>query len=77
MDAPPIMTVYDGQTALGTIQDYGAKRGVLACILNPHGNSTSLGFFTDRRAGMRAVSAAAEARKRLAEPAPFKSGLPE
>jgi len=70
------MTVYDGQIALGTLQDYGRKRGVLARVLNSDGTAASLGFFVDRKIAMRAVSEAAAARKRLSEPAPFKTGLP-
>jgi hypothetical protein len=74
---PPLaaaMTVYDGTRGLGEIEDHG--RNDVRAWLGIGDERVSLGTYVDRKAAMAAVSNAVEARKRLSEHAPFKSGLP-
>jgi hypothetical protein len=68
------MIVYSGTHALGEIEDH-PREGVRAFV-GVGDDRKAVGVYPTRREAMRAVSAAAEARKRLAQPAPFKSGLP-
>jgi hypothetical protein len=51
---PAVMVVYDGQRAIGEIEDHG-PRNILAFDLSPTGR-VALGQFPDRRAAIRAVS---------------------
>jgi hypothetical protein len=51
---PAPMTVYDGRTAIGEIEDHGPRR-IIAFDLTPTGR-VSLGQFPDRRSAIRAVS---------------------
>jgi hypothetical protein len=50
------MLVYDGQTAIGEILDYGRGK-VLAVNFTATGKRVSLGFRPTRRDAMRAISA--------------------
>jgi hypothetical protein len=70
--APAVMSVYDGTTSLGEIEDHGP--GDVRAFVGIGDERKPIGAYPDRRTAMRAVS---EARKRLMEPAPFRSGLPE
>jgi hypothetical protein len=72
--APTPMTVYDSTRVLGEIEDHG--RGDVRAFRLTESGRVAIGTFPDRRTAMRAVSSAAEAQRRLTEPAPFRSGLP-
>jgi hypothetical protein len=52
---PAVMSVYDGQAAIGEIEDHGPRK-ILAFDLTPSGR-VALGTFDDRRSAIRAVSA--------------------
>jgi hypothetical protein len=69
---PTAMVVYNGVHPLGEIEDYG--RNDVRAWLGIGDERKAIGTFPDRRMAMKAVSTAA---KRLTEPAPFRSGLPE
>jgi len=56
MSDPAPMSVYDGQTKLGEIFDYGPGK-ILAVDLPATGGRVSLGFHPTRRDAMRAISA--------------------
>jgi hypothetical protein len=51
---PAAMVVYDGQTAIGEIEDHGPRK-IFAFDITPTGR-VALGQFPDRRAAIRAVS---------------------
>jgi|HubBroStandDraft_1064217.scaffolds.fasta_scaffold366837_2 hypothetical protein len=51
------MTVYDGQTAVGEVEDHGPRK-ILAFATSPLGRRIPLGTFGDRRSAIRAVAAA-------------------
>jgi hypothetical protein len=55
-----VMTVYQGRTAIGTIQDFG-KGQVLARVVDDNGRYRSLGYHADRKTAMLAVTNAHEA----------------
>ena len=56
-EKPSPMTVYDGQTAVGEVEDHGPRK-ILAFATSPLGRRIPLGTFGDRRSAVRAVAAA-------------------
>lgn len=70
---PSVMVVYDGTRAIGEIEDHG--RDDVRAWVGTGKSRRRLGAYPDRKSAMRAVSAAAEARRRPCDPAP-PSGLP-
>ena len=63
------MTVYDGRTPIGTVQDFTGRGGpgrVLAHVREPNGKFTCLGWFATRKEAREAV----EARYRATHPPP-------
>jgi hypothetical protein len=74
MSAPSPMVVYRGHEAEGEIEDHG-RRDIRAWV-GVGDERKAIGTYPTRRDAMRAVSSTAAA-QRLAEPAPFKSGVPE
>jgi hypothetical protein len=72
---PAPMIVYWGTRAEGELEDHAA--GDVRAWVGTGPGRKSLGAFPDRQSAMRAVSSAAEARRRLVDPAPpYASGLP-
>lgn len=72
---PAPMIVYWGTCAEGELEDHGP--GDVRAWIGTGPSRKALGAYPDRRSAMRAVSSAAEARRRLADPAPpYASGLP-
>jgi hypothetical protein len=71
---PAVMTVYWGHIAEGELEDHGP--GDIRAWVGVGVEREPLGTYPARREAMRAVSSAAEARRRLTEPAPWASGLP-
>ena len=59
-EKPSPMTVYDGQTAVGEVEDHGPRK-ILAFKTSPLGRRVALGTFGDRRSAIRAVAAASRA----------------
>jgi hypothetical protein len=74
VENPSIMIVYNGTCPEGEIEDWG--RGDIRAFVGVGEDRVAIGTHPDRRTAMRAVSAAAEARERVARPAPYASGLP-
>jgi hypothetical protein len=72
MTAPSVMGVYAGTLRLGEIIDRGPGRVEAWLLVDDE--LVPLGEHHDRRAGMRAVSAAA-AQRRQEQPAEWQSGL--
>jgi hypothetical protein len=72
---PALLGVYWGTHFEGELQDHGT--GDVRAWIGTGPDRTAVGTFPDRRTAMRAVSSAAEARRRLADPTPpYASGLP-